>query len=255
MGIASWLDRQLKRKNMNFRRDGNLQGVRPDFVLRAADGREFALDVKAWEPTPSLLQRAKQQARRYTDLAGADGAFIVVEGLKHSRPDDGLLAPEEAIEILTETMGAPARLQATTKTAKRGTRVEDRLIFAAMPFHKRYQDTFWFGMVPAAKAVSAACKRLDVNNFSEEILSTMRSWIRNSVAVIADLSGSNPNVLYEVGYAHALGKPTIHLCSTALDKLPFDLKTWPTIPYEIGAVSELTPKLIKQLSETLNRGN
>lgn len=250
MGFASAalkaLDRQLKKTRMDYRKDGSLGGVRPDFLIRAADGRRIALDLKAWEPTPTLLARAKEQVRRYTDLAGADDAYVIVEGLDRSRPEQGLLAPDDAIEILSAEVPRAKRAQppATSPAAQDE---EDRLIFAAMPFHKRYQDTFWYGMVPAAAAVSAACKRLDVNNFSGEILSTMKSWIRKAIVVVADLSGSNPNVLYEVGFAHALGKPTIHLCSTSLDKLPFDVRTWPTIQYEIGSIYELQPKLIAQL--------
>lgn len=259
MGAFSWalkgLDRKLKRSRMNFIKDAGLNGVRPDFLIRSPDGRTIVLDLRAWEPTPSLLARAREQVQRYTDSVGADEAYIVVEGLKNSRPKEGLLAPDDALEILRETVSTPHEEMKAASKPRKGEADADRLIFAAMPFHKQYQDTFWFGMVPAAHAVSASCRRLDVNNFSAEILSTMRSWIRSSMAVIADLSGSNPNVLYEVGFAHALNKPTIHLCSTALDRLPFDVKTWPTISYEIGSICDLTPKLVDQLRKTLGQSS
>lgn len=255
MGVLSSalkeLDRKIQRTSLNYRKDASLKGVRPDFLIRAPDGSEIVVDLRAWESTPSLLRRARDQVQRYTDSLGADKAYIVVEGLKNSRPREGLLAPQDAVEIIVEKTVAPKGRESTGARKIKKTKKDYPLIFAAMPFHKRYQDTFWFGMVPAAEAVQASCKRLDVNNFSGEILSTMKKWIRNSKAVIADLSGSNPNVLYEVGYAHALNKPTIHLCSTSLKKLPFDVKTWPTIRYEIGGVYRLKPKLVKQLKEIL----
>jgi len=59
--------------------------------------------------------------------------------------------------------------------------------------------------------------------------------------VIADMTGRNPNVFYEVGYAHALGKTTILLTNNS-DDIPFDLKHYPHIIYN---------NRIKQLKDEL----
>jgi len=40
--------------------------------------------------------------------------------------------------------------------------------------------------------------------------------------IIADLSGNNPNVMYKLGLAYALGKPVI-LISNDVNSVPFDL--------------------------------
>lgn len=50
----------------------------------------------------------------------------------------------------------------------------------------------------------------------------------NADLVVADLTGLNPNVMYELGIRHAAQKPTIHICETS-QKLPFDLLTHRTI--------------------------
>jgi nucleoside 2-deoxyribosyltransferase len=71
--------------------------------------------------------------------------------------------------------------------------------------------------------------------------------IRKSVAVIVDLSESKPNVLYEAGYAHALKKPCIHICSTSMDKLPFDVAQWKTTPYQAGQTHKLRKDLTQRL--------
>ena len=71
--------------------------------------------------------------------------------------------------------------------------------------------------------------------------------IRKSTAVIVDLSESKPNVLYEAGFAHALKKPCIHICSTALEKLPFDVAQWKTTPYEAGQTHKLRRDLTQRL--------
>ena len=76
--------------------------------------------------------------------------------------------------------------------------------------------------------------------------------IKDSIAMIADLPGAKPNVLYEVGFSHGVGKPTIHICSTPLEKLPFDVETWNTIPYSKGRTFSLKEKLAQMLREVLS---
>jgi nucleoside 2-deoxyribosyltransferase len=49
--------------------------------------------------------------------------------------------------------------------------------------------------------------------------------------VVAEITERNPNVYYEVGYAHAQGKPTILLVQTNT-KLPFDMSAYRCIFYE-----------------------
>ena len=59
----------------------------------------------------------------------------------------------------------------------------------------------------------------------------VRRLIEASIAVIIDLSEAKPNVLYETGYVHALSKPTVHICSTPMSGLPFDVRNWNTLKY------------------------
>jgi nucleoside 2-deoxyribosyltransferase len=55
--------------------------------------------------------------------------------------------------------------------------------------------------------------------------------LRDSSVVIADITPDNPNVYYEVGYAHALGTPTILLSDRTRSRLPFDVSGLRTIFY------------------------
>ncbi len=52
-----------------------------------------------------------------------------------------------------------------------------------------------------------------------------------SLIVIAEISPSNPNVYYELGYAHAINKPTILIAEKGT-KLPFDVSPFRTLFYE-----------------------
>ena len=50
--------------------------------------------------------------------------------------------------------------------------------------------------------------------------------------VVADLTGLNPNVFYEVAVRHAVRKPIVHLISTGQD-IPFDVANMRTVPYAL----------------------
>jgi len=49
--------------------------------------------------------------------------------------------------------------------------------------------------------------------------------------IIADITPPNPNVFYELGYSHALGKPTILLAQRE-SRLPFDVSGFRVIFYD-----------------------
>lgn len=53
--------------------------------------------------------------------------------------------------------------------------------------------------------------------------------LRDSYLVIADVTGANPNVMYELGLRHSTGKPTIQIGEK--QRLPFDISTIRTITF------------------------
>ena len=48
---------------------------------------------------------------------------------------------------------------------------------------------------------------------------------------MADIAGSNPNVFYELGFAHASGRDVIILCQESSKRLPFDIAQERTVFY------------------------
>jgi hypothetical protein len=56
--------------------------------------------------------------------------------------------------------------------------------------------------------------------------------MRSGQVLLADLTGKNPNVFYELGLAHAAQKPVI-FTSALLDDVPFDLRHLRVIIYEV----------------------
>jgi hypothetical protein len=103
----------------------------------------------------------------------------------------------------------------------------------------------------AAEEVGAVCTRVDRREFQGNVVDEIQSLIRESIAVFVDLSEAKPNVLYETGYAHALKKPCIHICSTPLEKVPFDVYQWKTTKYSPGQTHKLGKELAQRLKEVL----
>ncbi|MCW5765282.1 MAG: hypothetical protein KIT68_04835 [Phycisphaeraceae bacterium] len=119
-------------------------------------------------------------------------------------------------------------------------------VFVLMPFDPSFDDTYKFGIKGASDDVGAYAERVDEQQYSEGILDRILNQINKSDVIVADMSGKNPNVFYEVGYAHALNKLVI-LVTKTVDDIPFDLKHKRHIVYE-GQIKRLREELARSLS-------
>ena len=121
--------------------------------------------------------------------------------------------------------------------------------FVLMPFESAFNDIYHFGIKEPAKALSILAQRVDEQIYREGILERIYRQIEAADIVIADMSGRNANVFYEVGFAHAKDKLCILLTTNAED-IPFDLKHRRHIVYE-GSIEILRTKLIDELKWAL----
>ncbi len=64
------------------------------------------------------------------------------------------------------------------------------------------------------------------------IIADVTRDITESKLIIAEITPANPNVYYEIGYAHAIGKPTILLADKNIERLPFDISGFRVLFYE-----------------------
>ena len=95
--------------------------------------------------------------------------------------------------------------------------------FVLMPFDSAFDDLYKFGIKEPAEQLGIVAERVDEQIYAEEILERIYRQIDLADMIIADMSGQNPNVFYEVGYAHARSKLCI-LLTTDVTDIPFDLK-------------------------------
>ena len=117
--------------------------------------------------------------------------------------------------------------------------------FVLMPFDSSFDDIYKLGIKDACNTAGAYCERVDEQIFQERILDRIFNQIVKADIVIADMTNKNPNVFYEVGYAHAIGKTTILLTQNS-DDIPFDLKHFPHIVYN-NRIVDLKNELTKRV--------
>jgi hypothetical protein len=104
--------------------------------------------------------------------------------------------------------------------------------FVMMPFGEwpdRYYKEIY---VPAVKAAGFEPVRADELFHTGSVVEQIWEQIEKAKVLLADLSGRNPNVFYELGLAHAAKKPVVFTASN-VDDVPFDLRHLRVIPYEI----------------------
>jgi nucleoside 2-deoxyribosyltransferase len=84
-----------------------------------------------------------------------------------------------------------------------------KFVFVLMPFDAKFRDIYEVGIKPACRDAGAYCERVDEQIFHESILERVYNQISKADLIVADMTGRNANVFYEVGYAHALNKRTL----------------------------------------------
>lgn len=119
-------------------------------------------------------------------------------------------------------------------------------IFVLMPFDSAFDDIYRFGIKGAAHEVGAYAERVDEQMFDDGILDRIFNQISRADVIVADMTGRNPNVFYEVGYAHALGKIVLLLTQRTAD-IPFDLSHRQHTVYG-GSIESLRKDLVPKLT-------
>lgn len=117
-------------------------------------------------------------------------------------------------------------------------------VFVLMPFDSKFDDTYQLGIKAACTEAGAYCERVDEQLFDESILQHTYNQIARADVIVADMTDQNPNVFYEVGYAHALGKRVILLTQRAKE-IPFNLEHFPHIVY--GSIADLKRRLKRRV--------
>ncbi len=138
---------------------------------------------------------------------------------------------------------------------------EEKICFFISPIgpvnsdiRKKSDEVIKFILTPVLSEVGYQIKRADHIDKPGLITNQIIQYIINSSLVIADLTGHNPNVFYELALRHAIRTPFIQIISTG-ETIPFDVLPTRTIEYDIHdleSVENAKNKLKNQLKSIEN---
>jgi len=141
-----------------------------------------------------------------------DGKLVLTEGrITHK------VGSEEKFQT-----GPTAPMQVNPIFRTRDVTVEQDLCFVLMPFRPSFNRLYQEKIKPAIEASGFRCLRADDLFSPTPILEDIWVHICKSRVVIADVTSRNPNVFYEIGIAHIVGRPVIIITQDKSD-IPFDI--------------------------------
>jgi hypothetical protein len=104
--------------------------------------------------------------------------------------------------------------------------------FILMPFGDWFDRYFKEIYVPATKDAGFEPLRADELFSAGAVMEQIWTQIRKAKILLADLTGKNPNVFYELGLAHALRKPVVFVAAD-IEDVPFDVRHLRVVVYDI----------------------
>jgi len=133
--------------------------------------------------------------------------------------------------------------------------IEASVIFVLMPFRAELEPIYSDHIKIVAKKLKLTVKRGDDFFSAHDIMRDIWNGICNAKVIIADCTDRNPNVFYEIGIAHTVGKPVILITQNSED-VPFDLRSIRFIKYEytprgMKAFEKLLQQTIKEVVDAM----
>jgi nucleoside 2-deoxyribosyltransferase len=132
----------------------------------------------------------------------------------------------------------------------------DMNCFVIMPFSRDFDDVYAAiksGVEGTISHNSPRCFRLDETRPAGWITDRLLNELQAASLCVADLTETRPNVMWELGYAMALDKPTI-IVMQDLRQLPFDLKDMQSLQYDRSHLnSSLSQPLRRMIVDTFSQ--
>lgn len=116
-----------------------------------------------------------------------------------------------------------------------------------MPYNNELNLFYDKVIYPIVNGLNINCQRADRDGSGGILIYHIIELIKKADFLIADLTGDNPNVFYELGLAHLFGKKVI-LISSSHQTLPTDLQNWQFIHYRTAALSAFEKNLKNRIT-------
>lgn len=119
-------------------------------------------------------------------------------------------------------------------------------VFVLMPFDIALRPVYEDHIAAICASLNLTVARADDVFAASVIVKDVWNAINNARIVVADCTKRNPNVFYEIGLAHTIGRPTI-LMAQSIEDIPFDLRHIRCLIYEY------TPRGMASFGEAFRR--
>jgi len=186
-----------------------------------------SLELKSYEATEALMA----DPPRWKSVN-----HLLLEAARSQEKIDSSLSGESINSSFFEAAGVDLRKIRTIK----------KRIFVLTPFHPKYEHTYTV-IKSVCSRLNLECMRGDEEYKPGAVLSHVLELIAQAAIVIVNIDGRNPNVYYELGIAHAMGKRTI-LVASDIESVPFDLQSQRIVLY--GTDEELEHNLTSFLARS-----
>jgi len=195
--------------------------------------KEFGLNPQHYHTGHSMVHKSLQELRyagliTYTDsvnIPHIEGAIEITPNWEKIQTALGIslsrlaeFEPTESMEI-KPLFGLPA------------SPVVKSDVFVLMPFTEELKPVYQDHIIKVAQLLNLKTTRADDFFSTHSIMADIWNAICNSRLIIADCTNRNPNVFYEIGLAHTVGKKVI-LITQNKDDIPFDLRHLRYFDYE-----------------------
>jgi hypothetical protein len=117
------------------------------------------------------------------------------------------------------------------------------LCFVVMPFRPELNYFYLFVQKYLSEKHGLSVERGDHRILTKALMDKVRDQIIKADVLIGDVTLGNPNVFYEIGLAHAFGKPVIFLTQDSPANAPVDVRQFEFIQYDLQRHEEFLAKL------------
>lgn len=212
------------------------------YLMSRARNDRYDLELKRMQ-LDAMRSSLEQKAYDINDAIMSDPArwqnvnHLLIEGLRNDQK--GRQVKSEGVLNTSFFDAAGIDLRKIKEIQKR--------VFVLTPFHSRHEQAYSVIQAVCAR-LNLECKRGDEEFRPGAVLSHILEMMAQASVIIVNINGRNPNVYYELGIAHAMGKKTI-LIASDIEGVPFDIQSQRIVLYK--SVSDLELNLTSFLARTV----
>ncbi|MCP1849398.1 MULTISPECIES: hypothetical protein [unclassified Bradyrhizobium] len=209
-GRIGWITK-IRHRNKEARIEYEIDRNLPSMPMEKLLGLQWELDFTDWE------MNTTHWALKDVDLFPAlIEAGLLTADMIAAQPTANKIRAINTAQTASEIEARPTVFR-TPKQPR-----DPNLVSVMMPFSPTFSNVY-AAIQKAVQAAGLTCERADNIWQENEVIQDIFSLIYRSRIVVCDFTQQNPNVFYEAGIAHTLGRSVIPISQNDAD-VPFDLK-------------------------------